>query len=36
MNTFTANESILDHVASIGLVVITVVMSLNQVALLLQ
>jgi hypothetical protein len=36
MNTATFNESILDHVASIGAVVITVVMSVNQIALLLQ
>jgi hypothetical protein len=36
MNTATTNESILDHVATIGMVIITVVMSLNQIALLLQ
>jgi hypothetical protein len=36
MNTFTSNESILDQVASIGVLVITIVMSLNQIALLLQ
>jgi hypothetical protein len=36
MNTFfTANESILDQVASVGLLVAAVVVSLNQVALLL-
>jgi hypothetical protein len=35
MNT-TNNASLLDNVASIGLLVITVVMSLNQIALLLQ
>jgi hypothetical protein len=36
MTTATFSESILDHVASIGLLAITVVMSLNQIALLMH
>jgi hypothetical protein len=36
MNTAIFNESMLDHVAAIGALVITVVLSVNQIALLLQ
>jgi hypothetical protein len=36
MTSATFSESILDHIASFGLLAITVVMSVNQITLLLH